>query len=1130
MDHSPFNDISQQLTAEQIERYLHFLSITNTVIIECDLPLNNINYIIGKEFLTNFIDIKEDHFTDFIDNFKNCVHQDDFRKFNMAFSGYLSFKHHPKTIELDHRIVNCNGAFIWVHTLMIPFYQDDILDKIILCINDIDTVKKNENQILFLAEHDGMTGLLNKISIEKCIESTLKSSAPNDSHILLMVDLDNFKTINDSISHEFGDKVLINCTKTLESVMGDSAVIGRYGGDEFLLLIKNQHINNAFFQKIQELSEKLAVTYEHKGNAYNISASIGIATFPKHGQTVNELESNADYAMYYAKNNGKNRYALFHDYMPNLKTQYKLQQSMPAMKSVAAVAKKITQTLDITRHKKMYLSIITLVSIIFILIMAISTHATFNANQDGYVKNLYGKAHMALVNSINLLDNYGGQINNVSHDKDLVELLAGKLNGTLTADRQSLLEKEISDNLDNFLGQLTSFEGISIQDISGTYYLQDTDLPLKNNLIGENINPATPCPQKYNITFCRNNEKAYCIISSPIYNATQELIGYLHLVLNENPFKLAAGNESEFIMFVDTATGIPIYNNSAADPIDNSPIISLNSNLIYTIYTNMHTSNNSFLLDLPSGKKFLASSHIENGLPLAAICAIDYKIMQTNSLNFAIVQIIATFSLLLLLAFLMYKLYTRTNEPITKIIKQCSLMALGDDNVTIDAQQDKDLNILAQTINTYHAQVKKAAYIDSLLQIGNRVKCYRDIDYLLAVEPNKHFSVFMWDIIDFSSYNTIYSTQFGDKILQTVVTLLQDIFHDQVYRINGDVFVGIYHFTNKIESQIIEDLHNKFSPPLLIDDIEVTINYRFGISNYPGHGCSANELLQKAQIALNYVKKQHNKFSAIFDNEIANYLFEEQHICDLIKKRIADNTLEVWYQPIYDTKHDNFTFAEALLRLRDENNNLLSPLKVITVAEKFNVIDTIDNYVLHHSCKFLQSANINNLPLKNIHINLSVQELLQPNCADKIKKIISSYDISPSQIGIELTETVLIESFAAAIITIKKLQQTGIKIALDDFGSGYSSLTYLAKLPIDAIKLDRELILQLGTSKRATNFIEGIIKLAKIQNLLIVAEGVETLSAANLLINFDCDYIQGYHYSKPLPAQEFCDFLRNHRK
>lgn len=292
--------------------------------------------------------------------------------------------------------------------------------------------------------------------------------------------------------------------------------------------------------------------------------------------------------------------------------------------------------------------------------------------------------------------------------------------------------------------------------------------------------------------------------------------------------------------------------------------------------------------------------------------------------------------------------------------------------------------------------------------------------------------------------------------------------------------------------------------------------------------------------------KSYRKFSW-FDNEVEkvvpysgnvvwakdilskNHILISDKIDSIIEAAMANQCLEVYYQPIYSIKHNDFHSAEALLRLKDPEYGFIPPDVFIPAAEKSGAIYRIGDFVFEEVCKFVASEQFKTSGLKYIEVNLSTAQCMQSEMADNLISIMKKYNVSAEQINLEITETVASYDQNVMMDNIEKLIQNGFSFSLDDYGTGYSNIKRVASLPLNIIKLDKTFV-NMEENPKMWIILKNTIQMIKEMNLKIVIEGVETRRMAEKFRELDCEYIQGYYYSKPVPQKEFIEFLAKHKK
>jgi EAL domain-containing protein (putative c-di-GMP-specific phosphodiesterase class I) len=281
-----------------------------------------------------------------------------------------------------------------------------------------------------------------------------------------------------------------------------------------------------------------------------------------------------------------------------------------------------------------------------------------------------------------------------------------------------------------------------------------------------------------------------------------------------------------------------------------------------------------------------------------------------------------------------------------------------------------------------------------------------------------------------------------------------------------------------------------------------------------------------ADLAMYYAKENGKNNFCFFSKELFNNIEEKTHIINALKDAIEDfSEFSLVYQPKYCSKSNKIVSIESLIRWNSKSLGYVYPLKFIKIAEETNMIIPIGNWVFKQACKDFQELIKENYYLEHISINASTIQLHDKKFFANLNEIISQAHINPEMIEIEITESFIVSDSKLVLEVLNKIKKMGISLAIDDFGTGYSSLSYLKKLPINRLKIDKSFIDDLPSSQESISIVKAIISLAKTFNLSITAEGVENKEQLDFLVEQECDEIQGYYFSKPLPLEELKKLL-----
>jgi diguanylate cyclase (GGDEF)-like protein/PAS domain S-box-containing protein len=322
---------------------------------------------------------------------------------------------------------------------------------------------------------------------------------------------------------------------------------------------------------------------------------------------------------------------------------------------------------------------------------------------------------------------------------------------------------------------------------------------------------------------------------------------------------------------------------------------------------------------------------------------------------------------------------------------------------------------------------------------------------------------------------------------------------------------------------LFEKLCSDKSRPLKFGEHEMHVNVLIGVATFPEHGSDYPELIHSAMMAKDNSNGLLDKNFQVFDQDIANKIRRRSRIEEAVRSPGIENSMSVHFQPQVDLKNGKIDSFEALVRWHDEKIGNVSPLEFIPIAEKIGVINRIFSFVLARSGVIVNKVNGYGI---RISVNVSVVQLIDEIFPDMLISITRQCGIMPSSITIEITESILIESFESAVSMLRKLKSMGYLISLDDFGTGFSSLSYLRNLPVDVLKIDKTFIHGIESDEKTATLVRSIIIIAHELDMKVVAEGVETKEQASLLRDIGCDFSQGWYTGKPMTEEEAINIVK----
>jgi len=434
----------------------------------------------------------------------------------------------------------------------------------------------------------------------------------------------------------------------------------------------------------------------------------------------------------------------------------------------------------------------------------------------------------------------------------------------------------------------------------------------------------------------------------------------------------------------------------------------------------------------------------------------------------------------------------------------------------------RDITEQHKTAEVIHHQ----AYFDALTHLPNRFLALDRLSQLLneAERNNEKTAVLFLDLDDFKKINDTLGHQIGDKLLIESAKRLNQVVRkeDTVGRLGGDEFIVLLRGLNDDHNalSIAKSLLKTFREPFKIDNRELMVTLSIGIAMYPENGDSASDLLRNADTAMYQAKKLGRNTYSFFTKEMNINMIRRLEVEEQMHGALERNEFEVYYQPQFDVKNNNIVGAEALLRWHNPALGNITPDEFIPIAEHTGLIVPIGQFVVKKSLEVLREWQNLNDKSYNMAVNLSPRQFRDSELINFIKKSLSVANISAKCFELEITEGVLMIGQAYIDEALVALNKLGIKLSMDDFGTGYSSLSYLRRYDFDVLKIDRSFIQGIPQNKADCELVNAIIAMAQSLSLKTVAEGVETKEQVELLSTLGCDYLQGYYFSRPVPAKE----------
>ena len=403
-------------------------------------------------------------------------------------------------------------------------------------------------------------------------------------------------------------------------------------------------------------------------------------------------------------------------------------------------------------------------------------------------------------------------------------------------------------------------------------------------------------------------------------------------------------------------------------------------------------------------------------------------------------------------------------------------------------------------------------------------------DVKRAFITEKNIAIIMLNVVNYPSIQTMFTYDSSVALLRTISNEITRVcriykgYYEIYYLDRGRFRIVLSHGNRKKATEIANILHAALKSNITINNLSIDILPRFCVVNCPEDISDFTTLMAFGN---NFHESAKNSDTVLQAAELFRQeKFDVSNNIDLIiEKGIQNNSFEVYYQPIYSIEKGKFSTAEALLRLKDDEYGFIPPNLFIPAAEKSGAIHKIGDFVLEEVCKFIGSKEFESLGLDYIEINLSVAQCMHSDLAEKILNTMKKYKIPSDKINLEITETAVSFGQNTLRSNLDKLTEAGVSFSLDDYGTGYSNMRRVVQLPLKIVKLDKSFVDEQDNPKMWI-VVQNTVKMLKDMNMEIVVEGIETEKMVEQFTDLNCDYIQGYYYSKPIPKADFIDFIR----
>lgn len=455
----------------------------------------------------------------------------------------------------------------------------------------------------------------------------------------------------------------------------------------------------------------------------------------------------------------------------------------------------------------------------------------------------------------------------------------------------------------------------------------------------------------------------------------------------------------------------------------------------------------------------------------------------------------------------------------------CQTVAGNDDYKRISFEYlDKDKKYILLSCENISSIL--VSDIDPLTGLYNSSGFHKHVKEWIENHPGKKYRIQRYDVDRFKDVNGLYGYEVGNRLLKHMGEHMRQLDSPETFsaHLNADHFVRFC----SGDALSVNDYFDAFNKCFKEYDLKIPITMHMGVYDLCEPDCDSFTMSYKALLALQSIKGNFSRKIAYYEKGMMQLEYERQELLKDMERALENDEFEVWFQPQVDYARKQLIGAEALARWRHPQKGLISPGMFIPLLERSDYIGAVDEYIIDKTCGFVRRW-MDKEPDKNIiaSVNLSRNDILKSGICDTMKSIVKGNGLPPRCIRFEVTESSYMENSERLISTIKEFKEAGFIIEMDDFGSGYSSLNTLKDIDIDILKLDVRFLSGTENREKSKIIISAVINMASALGLPVIAEGVETKEQADMLLSFGCKYMQGYYFSRPVPAAEYEKMLHD---
>ncbi len=433
--------------------------------------------------------------------------------------------------------------------------------------------------------------------------------------------------------------------------------------------------------------------------------------------------------------------------------------------------------------------------------------------------------------------------------------------------------------------------------------------------------------------------------------------------------------------------------------------------------------------------------------------------------------------------------------------------------------------------NVLVSKVHHQAFHDSLTNLPNRRSFEEHFSTLINDQSDMKFAILFCDLDGFKAVNDTHGHDVGDKVLRICASRMDNCIRhgDYLARMGGDEFAvivklsGVEHDTGILAKRLLITIGEQIQ----VKNLCIQVGLSIGISFYPDDGTTFSELLNHADVAM-YQAKHAGKGKILhYNKQDSEVIRKKNELRSALREALSRNEFELWYQPQVAWRTNRVCGVEALLRWNHPQLGNVPPYEFIPIAEESGLIDKLGLWILEEAVTTFRSWQLPANKVFCMGVNIAPPQFLDEAFSTNVLNILKKYNVRPEQLKVEITESFIMNDRDSVVLQLKHLRENGVLVAIDDFGTGYSSLSYLQDLPIDVLKIDRAFVSSLAQDNYKTSIAASIMALANSLGLTTITEGVETDEQLYFIQQLGSETIQGYYYSKPVPASKILDVVHS---